>query len=106
MQKEELSAEQWFERGFGAIDSGEEIRCYTEAIRLKPNFAEAYTNRGNARRAKVDLDGALTDYAEAIRLEPDFAKPYHNRAMVLRSKRIVNINAIRRRSPDPWSRSP
>src|SRR5215472_10819470 len=73
VQKEELSAEQWFERGFGAIDPEEKIRCYTEAIRLKPDFAEAYSNRGDLSRDKGDRDGALTDYTEAVRLKPDYA---------------------------------
>src|SRR5215510_8742151 len=52
VQQEELSAEQWFERGFGAVDPEERIRCYTEAIRLKPDYAEAYNNRGGARFTK------------------------------------------------------
>jgi len=86
VQKEELSAEQWFERGFGATDPGEQIRCYTEAIRLKPDFAAAYSNRGLARRDKGDLDGALADYTEAIRLKPDFAAAYSNRGLARRDK--------------------
>src|SRR5215470_19571508 len=86
VQQEELSAEQWFERGTGAIDPAEKIRCYTEALRLKPEFAEAYNNRGNARGDKGDLDGALADYAEAIRLKPDFTNAYNNRGVIRRDK--------------------
>jgi len=86
VQKEELSAEQWFERGFAASDLGEKIRCYTEAIRLKPDFADAYNNRGNARGDLDDLDGALTDDTEAIRLKPDFALAYYNRGNARRAK--------------------
>ena len=37
-----------------------------------------YNNRGIARAAKGDLDGALRDYAEAIRLKPDYANAYCN----------------------------
>src|SRR5262245_31870303 len=86
VQKEELSAEEWFERGFGATDPGERIRCYTEAIRLKPDYSIVYYNRGNARHDKGDLDGALEDYAEAIRLKPDLADAYYNRGLVRRAK--------------------
>src|SRR5215470_11378701 len=86
VQQEELSAEQWFERGTGAIDPAEKIRCYTEALRLKPEFAEAYNNRGNARGDKGDLDGALADYAEAIRLKPDFTNAYNNRGVTRRDQ--------------------
>ena len=77
--QEELTAQTWFEKGFNAADPNEKIRCYTEAIRLKPDFAEAYNNRGNARADKGDLDGALADYAEMLRLKPDFAEAYYNR---------------------------
>ena len=68
VQEQELTAQQWFERGFAAIDIGEQLRFYTEAIRLKPDDALAFNNRGLARRDKGDLDGALQDYTEAVRL--------------------------------------
>ena len=50
-----------------------------QAIRLDPDFAAAYNNRGAARYDKGDLDGALKDFDEAIRLDPDFAAAYNNR---------------------------
>jgi tetratricopeptide (TPR) repeat protein len=77
--QEELTAQTWFEKGFNAADLDEKVRCYTEAIRLKPDYATAYNNRGIARADKGDLDGALKDYTEAIRLNPDYADAYVNR---------------------------
>jgi tetratricopeptide (TPR) repeat protein len=47
----------------------------TEAIRLDPDYADAYNNRGIAYRRKRDLDRAIANYAETIRLDPD----YYNR---------------------------
>src|SRR3984893_6105733 len=44
--QEELTAQTWFEKGFNAADPAEKIRYYTEAIRLKPDYAEAYSNPG------------------------------------------------------------
>ncbi len=44
-----------------------------------PHYTKAYYNRGNARKAKNDLDGAIADYSEAIRLEPQNASRYGNR---------------------------
>jgi len=47
------------------------IACYSEAIRLKPDFADAYNNRGNAYDDKGEYDLAIKDYSAAIRLKPD-----------------------------------
>jgi tetratricopeptide (TPR) repeat protein len=80
VQKEELTAQQWFERGFAAADVDEQLRFYTEAIRLNPDFAGAYNNRGNARLTKGDVEGALQDHSEAIRLQPDDADAHNNRS--------------------------
>jgi tetratricopeptide (TPR) repeat protein len=44
---------------------------YNEAIRLSPNFSNAFTHRGNLYADKGNLDLALSDYNEAIRLEPN-----------------------------------
>jgi hypothetical protein len=38
-------------------------------------LAEAYVNRGNARRANQDLPDALADHDEAIRSSPMTRKP-------------------------------
>jgi tetratricopeptide (TPR) repeat protein len=77
--EEELTAQQWFERGVSATDYDEEIRFNTEAIRLKPDYADAFYNRGLARHKKGDVDGALADYDEAIRIQPDDADSFGNR---------------------------
>ena len=73
VQEAALTAEQWFERGYRATDNNEAVHAYSEAIRLKPDFAEAYFNRNLARHALGDLDGALADCGIAIRLKPDAA---------------------------------
>jgi len=86
VQEQELTAQQWFERGFAAIDIGEQLRFYTEALRLKPDYADAFNNRGVARRDKGDLDGALQDFTEAIRLKPDYADAFNNRGVARRDK--------------------
>ncbi|HLO28691.1 MAG TPA: TIR domain-containing protein [Anaerolineales bacterium] len=79
VKHEELSAQEWFEKGyvFQEANSLEEaIRCYTEAIRLRADFAEAYYNRGVARRAKGDSTGATQDYNEAVQYNPEYARSY------------------------------
>jgi hypothetical protein len=52
VQERELTAQQWFERGFAAVDLDERLRFYSEAIRLKPDYAGAFNKRGAGRRAK------------------------------------------------------
>jgi tetratricopeptide (TPR) repeat protein len=97
VQEKELTAQQWFERGFAAADVDERLRFYTEAIRLKPDYAAAFINRGNVRRDKGDLDGALQDYTEAIRLKPDSAVAFNNRGIARRDKGDLD-GALRRSS--------
>jgi len=86
VQEEELTAQQWFERGFAAVDIDEKLRFYTEAIRLKLDFADAFVGRGNARDDKGNPEGALQDYTEALRLKPDYALAFNNRGDVRRDK--------------------
>ena len=49
---------------------------YDEAIRLNPDSAEAYFNRGKAKRR---TPSAIADFDEAIRCNPDFAEAYFYR---------------------------
>jgi len=60
-------------------DYDKRIVDYTEAIRLDPENAEAYINRGWAYFWEEDYDKAIADYTEAIRLEPTDAWKYNNR---------------------------
>jgi tetratricopeptide (TPR) repeat protein len=79
VRQSELTAQQWFERGYAASDHDEEIRFFTEAIRLKPDYALAFYNRAVARGEKGDIDGEIADYDEAIRLDPEDAEARNNR---------------------------
>jgi protein O-mannosyl-transferase len=53
-----------------------------ENDRLNPYLALAYTNRGVARRAAGDRDGALADYNTAITVNPSHANAWLNRGNV------------------------
>jgi Flp pilus assembly protein TadD len=79
VQEEELTAQQWFERGFDAADLDEKLRFYSSAIRLKSDYAVAFNNRGVVRSAKGDVGGALQDCNEAIRLKSDYTLAFINR---------------------------
>jgi tetratricopeptide (TPR) repeat protein len=57
----------------GALDD------YSRAIKLNPEFAEAYNSRGSAKVALGDLHGAIEDFNTAIKLNPNFAEAYNGR---------------------------
>jgi len=84
--EKELTAQEWFERAVNAANLDEKLRFYSEAIRLKPDYAEAFNNRGVARVDKGDLEGAQQDWSEAIRLKPDYALPFNNRGNARKAK--------------------
>ncbi|HKY55478.1 MAG TPA: tetratricopeptide repeat protein [Anaerolineales bacterium] len=114
VKENELSAEEWLEQGnkhyFIAKNNDEAIYCYTEAIRLKPDFALAFWNRGHAHhvhsdKSKSDLEAAIKDYTEAIRLKPDFADAFHDRGFAHHGKdnleaAIKDYNEAIRLKPD------
>ena len=51
--------------------------AYKKAIDLKPDYADAYYNRGNLKRTLEDVEDALVDYDAAIKLNPlIFLKSY------------------------------
>ena len=56
---------------------------YNEAIRLDPELAWVYVNRGYFRRDRREWDQALADFDEAIRLDPRNAYAHYSRAVVL-----------------------
>jgi Flp pilus assembly protein TadD len=55
------------------------ISDYTEAIRLRPDDADAYFLRGHAYYLKKEYDKAISDETEAIRLKPDYSAAYYTR---------------------------
>lgn len=63
---EELTADDWFSRGYLSKDYYEQISCYTIAIMHNPNFAQAYSNRGVAKNMLGDYDEAMDDFKKAL----------------------------------------
>ena len=60
-----------------------------QAIKINPNFAEAYSEQGNAYNALKQLPLALKSYDKAININPNYADAYYNKAIVLQhSKKI------------------
>jgi tetratricopeptide (TPR) repeat protein len=55
---------------------------YNQSITLKPDLAEAYSNRGLLKKKLNDYRGALADYNQSITLKPDLALAYINRGFL------------------------
>ena len=75
------AARAWFSVGylFGKENPEDCLLANNEAIRLKPDYANAYNNRGVANFELDRYEEAISDYDEAIRLKPDFVEAYINR---------------------------
>ena len=86
-------------------DPQKAIEYLNEAIKLKPDLAEAYNNRGNAYGDLGQHQQAITDYNEAIRLKPDYANAYSNRGIAYDNlgeyqRAIEDLNESIRLKPD------
>ena len=70
-------------RSQGKLD--EAVAAYREAIRLKPDFAEAHVRLGGLLcDEKRDYPAAEAEFREAIRLKPDLAVAYSDLGTALR----------------------
>ena len=75
----DLAARAYFSVGYLLIKPEDAIAAYDQAIRLKPDYAEAYSNRGNEKNALGRHEDAIADCNQAVRLKPDLAEAYNNR---------------------------
>ena len=81
----DIAAAAFLSRGLSKnnLDRHEEaISDYNEAIRLKPNYAEAYFLRGLSKNNLDRHEEAILDCNEAIRLKPNYAEAYFLRGVV------------------------
>jgi uncharacterized caspase-like protein len=91
-----ITAEDLLKMGFDKYNKEDykgAIEDYDQAIKLKPDYADAYYNRGIARSDLGDNKGAIADYDQAIKLKPDFAEAYYGRGNA-RSNLSDNKGAI------------
>jgi tetratricopeptide (TPR) repeat protein len=68
----------------------EAIRHCEEAIRIKPDYAEAHSNLGNALLIKGQTGEAIDQYQQAIQIKPDFADAHYNLGNAFLNKGQVN----------------
>jgi tetratricopeptide (TPR) repeat protein len=70
----------------------EALQSYNQAIKLNPNYADAYSNRGALKYLQLnDFQGALSDYNQAIKINPKLTIAYVRRAH-LRKNKLVELS--------------
>lgn len=55
------------------------ITLWTQALKVDPGNAYAFNNRGAARAALRDREGAIADFGHALRVAPGFSDAWYNR---------------------------
>ena len=60
----------------GQLD--EAIAHYQKALKIKPDYAEAHNNLGNALAGRGQVDEAIAHYQKALELKPDYAEAHNN----------------------------
>ncbi len=86
-EKQSVSAETYFYHGnekYLMRIYQDAITAYNEAIRLQPDFANAYVNRGLAKEKLGQHESAIMDYSSAIKIDPTLAGAYNNRGSAQR----------------------
>ena len=78
------TSSEYFTSAVNKSDKGDyygAISDYTRAIEIKPNYPEAYLNRGLSKARLEDYKAAIVDYNKAIEIKPNYALAYSNRAI-------------------------
>ena len=79
------------------------IDSYKQALKIKPDYAEAYYNMGVALNDKGNPKAAIESYKQGLKIKPDYAEAYNNIGIVLKDqgdleaaidsyKQAININ--------------
>ena len=53
-------------------------KCFKKAVKLNPNYVEAYNNLGNILQLQGKNDEAVGYLGKAIEIEPNFSQAYYN----------------------------
>ncbi len=78
--------EQWLTESADLIDSKryeEALAACEQALRLDPNYALAYYNKGKAFRGLKRHEESISAYDQAIRLDPTYTNAYYNKGIAL-----------------------
>jgi tetratricopeptide (TPR) repeat protein len=78
----------FFEQGntyFKQKKYNEALSSFDKAVEISPNHSRAYNNRGVAKRALNDTQGAITDFSRSIEINDKNVSAYKNRGLAYMS---------------------
>jgi tetratricopeptide (TPR) repeat protein len=78
----DLSAIEWFNKGYATKDLKKRREYYSKAIEMNPQYEEAYINRGIVCHQLGIEDAAILDFGKAIELKPQDVTVYYNRGNI------------------------
>ncbi|MCC3599430.1 MULTISPECIES: tetratricopeptide repeat protein [unclassified Microcoleus] len=87
-QTSEQKAELFFEQALlyrSAEDYAKAIASYDKALEIKPDYHEAWYNRGSALDDLGRLEDAIASYDKALEIKPDYHEAWNNRGIALRN---------------------
>jgi uncharacterized caspase-like protein len=80
-----MTAEELFQQGQDSYDNEKyqaAIAKFDQAIKQKPDYADAYYQRGLVYKELEDMQKGLADFDQAIKFKSDYADAYYDRAVV------------------------
>ena len=81
INKDRTAAETLFFHGTHCMEAGDDAEaeaCFSQAVRIAPEFAEAYANLGMLLEKRGDTEGAENCYRCSIALNPGYTETYLN----------------------------
>ena len=66
--------------------NSEALRAFKEAVKLNPEYAEAYYKMGLVYDSMLDHDKAIEAYTKVVALNPDFVKAYQSLGLAYEGK--------------------
>lgn len=72
---------EFYNRGLKSSLAYKKIECFTKAIRLNPDLAEAYEKRAIHYYFRCQFDKAIQDYTKVIELKPEAVNAYLMRGL-------------------------
>lgn len=69
----------------------EAIKDFSKAIKAKPDYVDAYFNRGIAYEQLGAIEKAIKDYGKVVKIKPGMNEAYINRALLYRKSKKYQL---------------